>query len=44
MAFYLMLIQAAFGESVIAAQLANSVLVLGGNIIFYYLVRRRLGL
>ena len=44
MAFYLMLIQAVFGESVIAAQLANSVLVLGGNIIFYYLVRRGLGL
>lgn len=39
-----MLILAAFGESVIAAQLANSVLVLGGNINFYYLARRRLGL
>ncbi len=43
MAIYLMFIYAAFGESVVAAQVVNALLILGGNIIFYLVVRHRLG-
>ncbi len=43
MAVYLALIRAAFGESVIAAQCANALLILAGNVLFYLVVRRQFG-
>ena len=43
MAVYLALIRAAFGESVIAAQCANVLLILAGNVLFYVVVRRQFG-
>ncbi len=40
MAVYLALIRATFGESVIAAQCVNALLILAGNVLFYVVVRR----
>ncbi|MCH8967941.1 MAG: glycosyltransferase family 39 protein [Planctomycetes bacterium] len=43
MAVYLALIRATFGESVIAAQCVNALLILAGNVLFYLVVRRQFG-
>jgi len=42
MAAYLAGIYGLFGNNVLGAQLSNTLLLLGGNIVFYVLVRRRL--
>ncbi len=43
MAAYLALVRTVFGESVIAAQCLNSLLILAGNVLFYVVIRRRFG-
>ncbi len=43
MAAYLALIRAVFGESVIAAQCVNALLIFAGNVLFYFVVRRQFG-
>ena len=43
MAVYLALVRAVFGESVIAAQCVNALLILAGNVLFYVVIRRQFG-
>ena len=43
MAVYLALVRAGFGESVIAAQCVNALLILAGNVLFYVVIRRQFG-